>query len=189
MKWSGLGVHLGRLLLRGITERKRAEEVLTSSEVRYRRLFEAARDGILILDAESGMVVDVNPFLIEMLGYSREQFFGKTIWELGFFKDIAANKSHFAELQQKEFIQYEDVPLETAKGRLINVEFVSHIYQVDHHKVIQCNIRDITERKRIEDAIRQSEERYRAIFENVAEGILIVDTQTLVFKNGSVSLL
>ena len=74
------------------------------SEARYRRLFEAARDGILILDAETGMVVDVNPFLIELLGYSREQFFGKRLWELGFFKDIAASKLNFTELQQKEFI-------------------------------------------------------------------------------------
>jgi chemotaxis family two-component system sensor kinase Cph1 len=145
-----------RAVVTDVTERKQGEEALITSEARYHRLFEAARDGILILDAESGMVVDVNPFLVEMLCYSREQFLEKAIWDLGFFKDIAANKSHFAELQQKEFIQYEDVPLETAKGRLINVEFVSHVYQVDHHKVIQCNIRDITERKRAEERLKKA---------------------------------
>ncbi|KAF0108989.1 MAG: histidine kinase [Anaerolineaceae bacterium] len=134
-----------------VTERKRAEAVLSASESRFRRLFEAARDGILILDHETGMVVDVNPFLIEMLGYSREQFLGKRIWEIGFFKDIAANKSNFTELQQKEFIQYENLPLETAAGNLINVEFVSHVYQIDDKKVIQCNIRDITERMKMEE--------------------------------------
>ena len=131
-------------------ERKRAEEALRATEVRYRRLFEAARDGILILDAETGMVVDVNPFLVEILGYSRDQFLGKKIWELGFFKDIAANKLNFTELKQKEFIQYENLPLQTAKGQLINVEFVSYVYSVDHGKLIQCNIRDITERKKLE---------------------------------------
>jgi PAS domain S-box-containing protein len=128
---------------------------LIASESRYRRLFEAARDGILILDAETGMVVDVNPFLVEMLGYSREQFFGKRIWELGFFKDIAASKLNFTKLQEKEFIQYENLPLETGKGGLINVEFVSHVYSVNDEKVIQCNIRDITERKRAEESVRE----------------------------------
>ncbi len=138
-----------------ISERKQAEEALSASEVRYRRLFEAARDGILILNAETGMVVDVNPFLVEMLGYSREQFLGKRIWELRFFKDIAANKLNFAELQENEFIRYEDLPVETAGGKRMSVEFVSNVYTVNHLKVIQCNIRDITERKRAEEEIQK----------------------------------
>jgi PAS domain S-box-containing protein len=148
-----------------------AAEALRNSEIRYRRLFEAARDGILILDAESGVVVDVNPFLIEILGFSREEIFGKKLWELGFFKDIAANKDNFLELQKKEYIRYEDLPLETADGRRLNVEFVSNVYQVDHHKVVQCNIRDITERKLAEAALRQAEAKYRSIFENAIVGI------------------
>ena len=144
-----------------ITERKRAEEAVTVSELRYRRLFEAARDGILILDADSGMVVDVNPFLMQLLGYSRDTFLGRKIWELGFFKDTAANKVHLTELLQKEYIQYEDMPLETVSGRLINVEFVSHVYEVDRHRVIQCNIRDITERRRVEEKILHQLEELR----------------------------
>jgi PAS domain S-box-containing protein len=141
-----------------ITARKQAEEKLIVSEVRYRRLFEAARDGILILDAKTGVIVDVNPFLIEMLGFSQEEIRGKELWELGFFKDIAANKANFLELQQKEYIRYEDLPLETVYGRRFRVEFVSNIYQVDHHKVVQCNIRDITDRKQAEDEIRRLNE-------------------------------
>lgn len=142
------------LSIEDITERKRVEEALQVSETTYRRLFESAKDGILILDVESGMIDDVNPFLIELLGYSREQFLGKAIWELGFFKDIVANKDNFEELQIKEYIRYEDMPLETADGRRINVEFVSNVYLVNNKKVIQCNIRDITDRKRMEDEIR-----------------------------------
>ena len=130
-----------------ITERKRAEEVLTASETSYRRLFESAKDGILILDAETGKITNVNPFLIEMLGYSKEQFIEKEIWEIGFFKDIVANQDKFLELQQKEYVRYDDLPLETADGRKMNVEFVSNVYPVNNHKVIQCNIRDITQRK------------------------------------------
>jgi PAS domain S-box-containing protein len=135
--------------------RRYAEETLSASEIWYRRLFETAQDGILILDAETGMVVDMNPFLIEMLGYSHEAFLGKKVWELGFFKDIVANQDNFAELQQKGYIRYGDMPLETSDGRQIEVEFVSNLYLVNHQKVIQCNIRDITGRKQAEEKIRR----------------------------------
>jgi PAS domain S-box-containing protein len=134
----------------GALDRLRMEELLRGSEVRYRRLFEAAKDGVLILDAETGMVVDVNPFLMQLLGLSKEAFLGKKIWELGSFKDIVANFDRFKELQEEEYIRYDDKPLKTADGRRIDVEFVSNVYQVNHHSVIQCDIRDITARKRTE---------------------------------------
>ena len=135
---------------------KKAQDLLLASETRYRRLFEAAHDGILILDAETGQIVDANPFLINLLGFSREQFLGKKIWEIGLFKDIVANKDNFEELQQKESIRYENLPLETADGRNIAVEFVSNVYLVNDKKVIQCNIRDITERKKLADLVNVS---------------------------------
>jgi PAS domain S-box-containing protein len=157
-------------IIEDITLRKLAEKKLTDSELRYRRFFEAARDGILILDAETGMVVDVNQFLIEMLGYSREQFLHKSIWDLGFFKDIIANQAGFKELQEKTYICYDDKPLETFNGLRIEVEFVSFVYQVGNNKVIQCNIRDITERKKAEKLKIESEERYFSLFENMLNG-------------------
>jgi PAS domain S-box-containing protein len=161
-----------------VTDRTRVEEAFTVSETRYRRLFETAKDGILILDAETGMIVDVNPFLIELLGYSKDQFIEKAIWEIGFFKDIVANKDNFLELQQKEYIRYEDMPLETADGRMIHVEFVSNVYSVNSHQVIQCNIRDMTDRVRAEKAMIFSETRYRRLFETAKDGILILDAET-----------
>ncbi len=151
------------IIFRNITERKRSEEALKASEVRYRRLFESAKDGILILDAETGIINDVNPFLIGILGFSYEDFYGKKLWELGFFKDIISNKVNFLELLQKEFIRYENLPMETADGRKIEVEFVSNVYLVDKRKVIQCNIRDITERRRTEEELL----RYRDHFEEM----------------------
>jgi PAS domain S-box-containing protein len=92
--------------------------------------------------------------LIELLGHSHESFLGKKIWELGFFKDIITNQANFLELQQKEYLKYENLPLETSAGRRIEVEFVSHVYRVNHHKVIQCNIRDITERRAAEEQLQ-----------------------------------
>jgi len=133
---------------------KRAEELITS-ETRYRRLFESAKDGIIILDAETGMIVDINPFLLEMLGYTHEAFLRKYIWEIGFFKNVVANKDNFLELQQKEYIRYENLPLETSEGKKVHVEFVSNVYLVNDKKVIQCNIRDISDRYLAEEAIRK----------------------------------
>jgi PAS domain S-box-containing protein len=160
--------------------RHEATEALIASETRYRRLFESAKDGILILDAETGMVVDVNPFLIELLGFSHEQFLGKRVWELGFLKDIVANQAHFAELQQKEYIRYEDKALETADGRRIEAEFVSNVYPVSHHRVIQCNIRDITERKRAAEVLRLSQQRLSLHFDQTPLAVVEFDLERRV---------
>jgi diguanylate cyclase (GGDEF)-like protein/PAS domain S-box-containing protein len=130
---------------------------IRTSELRYRRLFEAAQDGILILDAETGAITDVNPFLIKMLGYSREEFVEKKLWEVGTFRDIEASQESFEVLQKNEYIRYEDLPLRAKSGKLIDVEFVSNVYLVSGEKVIQCNIRDITERKQAQNALLKSQ--------------------------------
>ena len=152
----GKGTERILLALEDVTAHIKSEEALKSSETRYRRLFETARDGILILDAETGQIADVNPFLVEMLGYSHEDFLGKKLWEIGAFKDVEASKAAFGELQAKGYVRYEDLPLRTKDGRPMAVEFVSNVYLVDHHKVIQCNIRDITDRKLIAEALQKA---------------------------------
>jgi formate hydrogenlyase transcriptional activator len=152
----GQGTDRILLALEDITDQKKSEEALKFSEIRYRRLFESAQDGILILDAETGQISDVNPFMVEMLGYSHEEFLGKKLWEIGPFKNMEASKAAFWELQDKGYVRYNDLPLETKEGRPIAVEFVSNVYLVNHHKVIQCNIRDITERKMIAEALQQA---------------------------------
>jgi PAS domain S-box-containing protein len=132
----------------------RTEQMLCASELSYRRLFESAKDGILILEADTGRISDVNPFLIEMLGFSHGELVGTPIWELGPFRDIVSNKAKFEQLQQQGYVRYENLPLEARDGRKIAVEFVSNLYQAGDRNVIQCNIRDITERKRAEERIR-----------------------------------
>jgi PAS domain S-box-containing protein len=129
---------------------------LRVSESRYRRLFETALDGILLLNAESAQIEDVNPYLINMLGYSHAEFLGKKLWEVGAFADIAQNKEMFEELQAKGYVRYEYLPLRTKAGNLIEVEFVSNTYDCEGIKVIQCNIRDITVRKRAERELAES---------------------------------
>ncbi|TAK14694.1 MAG: PAS domain S-box protein [Anaerolineae bacterium] len=148
---------------------------LKDSELRYRRLFETAQDGILILEAKTGKIEDVNPFLADLLGYAREEFINKRLWELGAFQDIQESKQAFEALQQNEYIRYEDLPLKTKNGDLIDVEFVSNVYFVGAKKVIQCNIRDITATKQAVKDLRLSEERFRARIENSSDLITVVD--------------
>jgi len=159
-------------------DRQRMEADMIASEARYRRLFESTKDGILILNAETGMVVDVNPFLIEALSFSREQFLGKKIWDLEFFKDIVGNKARFAELQRNEYVRYEDKPLETADGRRIDVEFVSNVYRVNGHRVMQCNIRDITARRLADEELRREQAFFKDLANTIPDHIYFKDRQS-----------
>jgi PAS domain S-box-containing protein len=130
--------------------RDQTQSRLRISELRYRRLFEAARDGILILDAVTLNITDVNPFMTELLGYSHDEFLGKELWEIGLFSDKEASQAAFKELQRTGYLRYEDLPLQATNGKLKDVEFISNVYEEDGHQVIQCNIREITDRKRAE---------------------------------------
>jgi PAS domain S-box-containing protein len=154
-----------------------SEQAIRASELRYRRLFETAQDGILILDADTGQVVDANPFMKDLLGYSQEEFLGKKLWEIGPFKGAGASKIAFAELQHADRIRYEGLPLETKDGRRVEVEFISNAYLVDQKRLIQCNIRNITERKRAEEELRWKTAFLEAQVDSALDGILVVDNQ------------
>jgi len=144
---------------------------ISTSELRYRRLFEAAHDGILIVDPDTRKIVDVNPFLVEFLGYTREEFIGKELYEIGLLKDEAASQAAFLELRTNGYIRYDDLPLETKNGHKVDVEFVSNLYQEGDRQIIQCNIRDISVRKHADLALRQSEERFKLVAQVVSDVI------------------
>jgi len=96
---------------------------MSASELKYRRLFESARDGILILDGDTGRITDANPLLVELLGYSRPYILGKTVGELSPFKDIIASEAMMERLQTDRDVRYEHLPLETSNGRHSDAEF------------------------------------------------------------------
>lgn len=136
-------------------ERYHTQHDLVASEVRYRRLFETAQDGILLLDAGTGAIVDANPFIVEMLGHTYDEVVGRKLWEVGAFADAEASEAAFRELQKRGYVRYENLPLESKDGSRIHVEFVSNVYRVDGQAIIQCNVRDITARRRAEQALEE----------------------------------
>jgi len=146
------------LAIEDITEHKQSEVAVQTSEVRYRRLFQTAQDGILILDASTLKIIDANPFMTELLGYTYDEFLGKELWEIGLFGDRTTSQAIYRELQEKGYIRYDNLPLETKHSKPAEVEFISNIYQVDHRLVAQCNIRDISERSRLERKTQQQSE-------------------------------
>jgi PAS domain S-box-containing protein len=159
-------------------------DALKVTERRYRRLFETARDGILLLDPATGQITDANPFMAELLGYSHAQFLGKELWEIGLLRNKAASQEAFHHLQKDHYIRFENLPLETRSGERREVEFVSNLYRENGHTVIQCNIRDITDRKMIEHVLADSEEHFRTLYETMAQGVIYQDgAGTLISAN------
>ena len=138
------------LAIEDVTERRRSDAALQDSELRFRRLFQTAKDGILILDAALGTIIDANPFMCGLLGYELDDFLGKELWEIGLFRDKEASRDAYRELLAKGYIRYEHLPLKTKGGEEVEVEFVSNLYTVGDRQVAQCNIRDITQRSRME---------------------------------------
>ena len=152
------------LSLTDISEARRALDALKSKEAQYRCLYQAAQEGILILDYKSGKVVDANPFIAHLLGFSKDEIVGKELWEIGFIQDKELARKAYLQLQSKNYIRYSDIPLQHKSGKLIAVEFLSYVYNVGDEKAIQCNIRDITAQKQL----REYEKSQRLIIEQLA---------------------
>ena len=163
------------LAIEDITARRRAEAAMQHSEVRYRRLFEKAKDGILILDTDTGKVIDANPFMTALLGYSNAEFLGKELWEIGLFRDIEESRAAYRELQAKGYVRYENLPLKSRSGQKVEVEFVSNVYPENSHHVIQCNIRDITERRKTERALAKALAYADDIIATLREPFVVLD--------------
>lgn len=161
-----------------ITKTKGARVNPSTSEIRYRRLFETSQDGILILDVGTRKITEVNPFMLELLGYNRDELLGRELSEIGLLKDVNASRRAFRELKEKSYIRYENLPLQRKDGQQREVEFVSNVYVENGHRVIQCNIRDVTARKRVEQRLRKANDELTSL---VAE-LRRRDAQTLTLN-------
>ncbi len=182
-----------RLVIVDMTERKRVVDQVRVSEIRYRRLFESARDGVLLLDPATSRITDANPFMTKLLGYSHNQLVGRQLFEIGLIKDEAASREMVRELKKSHQVRYENLPLESNSGRHQEVEVVANLYMENGQPVIQCNIRDITERKLAEQVMRRNEALFSTVVAQVPVGVYVINARLqvqevnplagMVFKN------
>lgn len=165
------------LAIEDVTDKREKAYELSVSEVRYRKLFEKAQDGIFLVDPITERIIDANPFMLEMMDYDLDEVIGKKLWEVGAIKDIRANVEMFSELQTKGYVRYESLPIKSKDGKEHEVEFVSNLYPIDGTKMIQCNIRDISERKLLERQLAVTKYREDALLASIGEGIVGTDEQ------------
>jgi PAS domain S-box-containing protein len=172
------------LAIEDITERKQQENLLSESEERYRRLFETANDGMVLLEKTEGKITHANPAITEMLGYSHYELIGKEITDIGFPGDIGAIQEIIQILEKDGILTYKDAPVHTKTGQVIYTD----IYMVDKARLVQCNVRNITERKKMEEALQESEQRYRLLVEASNDLIWIFDLSSMKFTYCSKSV-
>ena len=154
------------------------EEALGASELRYRRLFETMNTGIMIVEMGTGIILDVNPALVEMIGSSQEAFMGETLWDLEFLRPIVGTKERKSALRLGEYVRYKDRPLETSDGRRIFVECMINSYQMDHREMTQLNLRDITalvEAERERDGLAARLEHYLSTSPTITYALSLKD--------------
>jgi PAS domain S-box-containing protein len=163
--------------IRDITDRKAADDKVRVSEIRYRRLFEAAHDGVLLLDPVTAKIVDANPFMTRLLGYSHAELVGRELFEIGLLRDRVASQDMVSEPSRIHEVRYENMPLETTDGQHRAVEVVANLYDEDGHAIIQCNIRDITERRLLEASLRQNSQLLSTLIEQAPSGVYLIDAQ------------
>jgi PAS domain S-box-containing protein len=166
-----IGTKMILLAIEDITEHKRLESLLIDSEEQYRRLFETASDGIILLEKREGKITQANPATEKMLGYTEEDSIGNKLQDIGVVLDISDFQTTMQNLNRRGILNYRNVSVETKSGQHIDTE----IYLVDRAKLVQCNIRDITERKRTKEALKKSEEKYRWLVDNMADAITVMD--------------
>ena len=133
------------------------QQDLSELSLRYSRLFEAAQDGILLLDYPECRIEDANPYILGLIGYSKDEILGKQLWEIGLLADKDKALAAQNEILKSGYVRYEDIDLVTKAGSRVPVEFISNSYPVDGKTVVQCNIREISQRKELEIALAQKQ--------------------------------
>lgn len=166
-----------RVAVTDVTAHHLSEERVRLSEIRYRRLFEAAHDGVLLMNPETRRITDANPFMSGLLGYTKEELCGKELFEIGLIKDRFASQEMFIRLKRLRKVRYDNLPLETRDGRHRLVEVVANLYEENGHPVIQCNIRDITVRKEAEQVLQRNEALFSSLVEQAPMGVYVIDAE------------
>jgi PAS domain S-box-containing protein len=156
------------LAIEDITEHKRLENLLKESEYRYRRVFETASDGIVLLEKNEGHIVHANPALEKMLGFSEAEYIGKKLPDIGVPLDMSDFSTIMQDLARRGILNYQDVPVRTKFGQDVPAD----IYMVDRAGLAQCNIRDVSERKKVEERLNEAKNKAQEYLD--VAGVMIV---------------
>ena len=159
-----------------ITEHKRMENELRNYEERFRHLFETSKDGLLLIDKQSGNIVNANAAMAELMGYSTEEFLGKKLPDVGLFESMEDFQETTQKVNELGFIHYEDMPVKTRGGQSIDTE----IYLVNRAHFLQCSVRNITEHKRVKEALAESMEKMTAIAESSIDAVIMINDEGVV---------
>ena len=166
------------LAIEDITKHKRLENILKESEELYRDVFNNASDGIVLLEKREGKIIHINPSAENMLGYSTKECIGNKLQDIGFMSGVDDFQTIMQKLNENGIVNYNNVPLTTKSGQYLYTD----IYLVNKTKAVQCNIRDVTERKLAEEALKKSEANYRQLFDNSPVAIYQFD-----YKKGKIT--
>jgi len=165
------------MAIEDITERKRLLEELKKSEERFHKTFATSRDTLFLVHKTKGDILDSNAAATELIGYSHKEFMKKKLWEIGLMKDKEEFQEVLSKLEKEGLIHYEDTAVKTKEGLSIDTE----AYLVNKAEVMQCNIRDITNRKEEEEELKKSQVRFKAIFDATLDGMILADIETKQF--------
>ena len=142
-----------RMLLLAIEDVTERREV---AEIRFQRLFETAKDGIVVVEAETETVLDVNPYFLQATGFARESIVSRKLKDAEPFSNLPETAGLISLLKSRETVRYDDLPLRKGNGGTIDMEMVANLYRVGTQPVAQLNLRDVTARKEQEESLRRA---------------------------------
>lgn len=171
-------------IFRDISEQIKMEENLAQSERKYKGLFDASEDYILILDTRTGKILEANPAFQKFIGYKQKYLIGKEIWQIAPIADIIENKKKFLDLQRRQ-IHYKQLILKTKNKGIRIVDFISSKFGIDHQQIVQCSIRDYTKEYLAMEKLRESEEKNRLLYETSSDAIMTLEPPTWKFTSGN----
>ncbi|MGD0878864.1 MAG: PAS domain S-box protein [Anaerolineales bacterium] len=161
------------LAFEDVTEHIEMERKLQASEERFRRAFDTAQDGMLLIKKTGGQILNSNQSAEHMLDYPKRSLRKKNLWELGILKDERQFRQTSLELEEKGVVDFVDRVIPTRDGG----NFPADVYLMDRAAVIQCNIRDISERKQAEEKLSTSENELRALFAAMTDVVFVLDRE------------
>lgn len=165
-----------------IEERKRAEKALRDSEERLSTAFRVSPDALTISTMSEGKLLDVNEGFVRVTGYLRSEAIGKTEFDLGLWAATAERTLLVSTLEKRGFVRERECRFRIKSGEVRVCLLSAEKFELDGQKCMVCVTRDITERKRADELVQFSEQRFRSVWENSAEGMRLTNADGIIVE-------